>query len=391
MANVEFPDEVANLLQNIGDPSQRNATAAALSKVAAKAEDDVLEGLAVYAREFVDWLNAEEPLVRAYTACILANIAFLEPGQKRVLDAGGVGPLMRLLKQKKEDTKVTLHSTAAIQNLTYKNTACCSEVLDNGGEKALKSLLSHKKEDVQQFAAGALANLQLYKRKDDEGLAPLPKSGVARKVAKILRRKGGGGSANDSPRGTDAGGPSGASPGSESGSVHGGRVAEAAMMIQAQYRGMQARRQYEQMYRNQKRKKTNKYDVFRVNDVRKELAVMEPADNRGNMGGGRLPMVPNAEAANGLFRKQPGGLPGLGGNATSAGRLPARLAPIGGAGGLPKLPGQGSAASLAPLGHMGGGLPAVPAGPRSGVSQFGAGFNPAPANLGAGSRPPPLR
>jgi hypothetical protein len=104
--------------------------------------DDVLELLAGYASDFVLWLNADEPLVRAYTACILANIAFLEPGQQKVLTAGGVAPLMRLLKQKKEDTKVTLHSTAAIQNLTYKNTACCSEVLDNGGEKVLKGLLS---------------------------------------------------------------------------------------------------------------------------------------------------------------------------------------------------------------------------------------------------------
>ena len=114
----------------------------------------MLEELSEFAPDFVGWLGAEEPLVRAYTACILANIAFLEPGQAAVLDAGGVAPLMRLLKTKREDTKVTLHSTAAIQNLTYKNTACCSEVLDNGGEKALKALLSHKKEDVQQFAAG---------------------------------------------------------------------------------------------------------------------------------------------------------------------------------------------------------------------------------------------
>ena len=152
--------------------------------------DDVLEDLAEYAPDFVEWLNAEEPLVRAYTACILANIAFLEPGQKKVLEADGVAPLMRLLKTKKEDTKVTLHSTAAIQNLTYKNTACCSEVLEHQGEKVLKNLLSHKKEDVQQFAAGALANLQLYKRKDvagggEEGHG-LPKSSMSRKVAKIL-------------------------------------------------------------------------------------------------------------------------------------------------------------------------------------------------------------
>ena len=73
--------------------------------------------LADYAPHFVSWLtNSAEPLVRAYSACILANIAFLEPGQLAVLHAGGVAPLMRLIMQKKEDAKVTLHSTAAIQN-----------------------------------------------------------------------------------------------------------------------------------------------------------------------------------------------------------------------------------------------------------------------------------
>ena len=154
MGDIAWGD-VRPLLDNVAadDPVTRNSTAAALSKVAAKAEgppsaqtlaetgrghvllsspsfytvdllclaDDVLEYLAGYANYFVAWLAADEPLVRAYTACILANIAFLEPGQREVLDAGGVPPLVRLLKSK-EDTKVTLHSTAAVQNLTYKNT-----------------------------------------------------------------------------------------------------------------------------------------------------------------------------------------------------------------------------------------------------------------------------
>ena len=42
----------------------------------------------------------------------------------------------------KEDQKVTLHSTAAVQNLTYKNTACCQEVIENGGEKAGSAMKS---------------------------------------------------------------------------------------------------------------------------------------------------------------------------------------------------------------------------------------------------------
>jgi hypothetical protein len=79
-------------------------------------------------------LQSEDPLVKAYTACILANIAFLAPGQEKVLEAHGVKPLVKLLKAKDADKKITLHSTAAVQNLTYKNTACCQQVLEEGGE-----------------------------------------------------------------------------------------------------------------------------------------------------------------------------------------------------------------------------------------------------------------
>ena len=86
-------------------------------------------------------LQSEDPLVKAYTACILANIAFLAPGQEKVLEAHGVKPLVKLLKAKDADKKITLHSTAAVQNLTYKNTACCQQVLEEGGESTLKKLL----------------------------------------------------------------------------------------------------------------------------------------------------------------------------------------------------------------------------------------------------------
>lgn len=80
--------------------------------------------------------------MKAHTACILANIAFIEPGQEKVLQANGVRPLVRILKNARDqDRKITLHATAAVQNLTYKNTSCCEEVLDEGGESALKKLL----------------------------------------------------------------------------------------------------------------------------------------------------------------------------------------------------------------------------------------------------------
>ena len=200
--------------------------------------------LSDYANEFVKWLDADEPLVRAYTACILANIAFLEPGQQKVLDAQGIAPLVRLLKNK-EDKKVTLHSTAAVQNLTYKNTLCCQEVLEYGGEKALKKLLQHKSDDVQQFAAGALANLQLYRRKESEEQPAGRGSSMSRKVAKILRRKGGG--SDGSPGGSGPPIPQALQ------NLSNARLDDAAATIQACYRGKKGREDFErQRHRGKK-------------------------------------------------------------------------------------------------------------------------------------------
>jgi len=291
---------VRRLLDSVSsrDPSVRDSTAAQLSKVAAKAEDDILLLLSASASDFVGWLKDPdlEPLVRAYTACILANIAFLEPGQQKVLDAGGVPPLVAMLKAK-EDKKVTLHSTAAVQNLTYKNTQCCQEVLEEGGERLLKKLLQHKSEDVQQFAAGALANLQLYRRKatdeGGDGLQPIgsgKSSSMSKKVAKILRRKpAGGGPTYDSAA---------AAPGMYDSSSQprpptSARAAEnAAMILQARFRGSKARREFDRR-RREERKRGKKYDVFRVNDVRAELNVLPPLQesnlHRGGMGQNRKP------------------------------------------------------------------------------------------------------
>ena len=174
------------------------------------ATDPVLKKLGRLSTSFVDWLGAEEPLVKAYASCILANIAFIEEGQEAVFNAGGITPLLSLLREH-QDTKVRAfhktaisltanaevrtplpchatthpppqshplrlmwhllqvktHATAAIQNLTFKNAACCASVLQARGDKLLKRLLSHSTEDVAQFAAGAIANLQLYRGADD--------------------------------------------------------------------------------------------------------------------------------------------------------------------------------------------------------------------------------
>ena len=267
-------------------------------------------------------------MVRAYTACILANIAFLEPGQHQVLKAGGVPPLVKLLKSK-DDKKVTLHSTAAIQNLTYKNTRCCQAVLEHGGEKALKKLLQHKSEDVQQFAAGALANLQLYRRTSHEqqnkpkspaaaetGGAIPPIGGkssksVSRKVANILRR-----------RGQDESNETGRSGGGFGGF---GRASdEAALTIQACYRGMKGRQEFERKQRAGA-KKGNRYDVFRVNDVRAELSVLPPV----GLGDGMLRKLPGLPAnPNPGFGTKPNpGFAHAGVGAINT-RRPQKLAPI---------------------------------------------------------------
>ena len=105
----------------------------------------------------------------------------------------------KCVEQKKEDTKVTLHSTAAIQNLTYKNTACCSEVRSCAlGESAASGegarpcvrdvdrcdeLPSHRGErpGSRPFLAGSARAL---------GLATtLGESGASARQRKIARRR----------------------------------------------------------------------------------------------------------------------------------------------------------------------------------------------------------
>lgn len=125
----------------------------------------------------------DDVLTRAYSACILANIAFLQQGQMEILGLGGVSMLVRIISRK-EDRKVILHCVAALQNLTYKNADCCVELIDKGdalpsraclrhsrglgcagGEKALKKLLKKSPDEaMHQYAAGAVANLMLYRR-----------------------------------------------------------------------------------------------------------------------------------------------------------------------------------------------------------------------------------
>ena len=403
-------DTVDQLLSDVGDPAERNKVAAALSKVAAKADDDILMQLSIESGAFVSWLADSESLVKAYAACILANIAFLAEGQAAVSDVRGVPVLVNLLKEKGLDKKVTLHSTAAVQNLTYKNTQCCQEVIEHGGEKALKRLLNHKSEDVQQFAAGALANLQLYRRKDDGGggggNSKSNKKGGLFGIAKKMGRKqhgggGGGGGGGGSPRGDFGGGPdsSGGGAGDERnpfGFLSERGADEAAATIQAIWRGTQGRRQFEAKRRKAKKGKS-KYNTFQVSEVRAELGAIGMGGGLGGGSGGGLSSLGGAGGGLGggglggpsgpgfSLLRQVAGPGALGGG---AGRLPARLAPLSSHSALPTL------GTLPQLPHPGG-PPMMPMPARSiggggfgGGSGFGGGGGSGLSPMGGMPMPP---
>jgi hypothetical protein len=69
-----------------------------LTRFCTPVADPILLLLGGECATFVEWLAADEPLVQAYAACILANVAFIEEGQQRVLDARAILPLMGLLR-----------------------------------------------------------------------------------------------------------------------------------------------------------------------------------------------------------------------------------------------------------------------------------------------------
>lgn len=74
-----------------------------------------------------------------------------------MLDAGGVPLLIALLRGGRQEKKVLLHAVAAVQNLTYKNAACCAAVLELGGERVLQDAAGLGSEEIRQFATGTLA------------------------------------------------------------------------------------------------------------------------------------------------------------------------------------------------------------------------------------------
>ena len=183
----------------------------------------------------------------------------------------------------------------------------------------------HKSEDVQQFAAGALANLQLYRKKAQEE-EPAAASGqgrgtsMSRKVAKILRRgKGGKGETSYSGGGYNDQQPHAPTPFYDGQPEH-----EAASMIQAIVRGQQGRREFERRRQRDTRKKGNRYNTFNVNDVRSELdSGHSNSSDRGPRG---MPPLSNQMSKNPWQRALPG-MSALSGFSEPM-RRPNRLAPL---------------------------------------------------------------
>jgi hypothetical protein len=79
-----------------------------------------------------------------------------------------------------------------VQNLTFQNVACCTDVLQLRGAAILKKLSTHNSEGVQQFASGALANLRLYRYdgSDRDGAPPADKKVEVAKEAPFGGRDG---------------------------------------------------------------------------------------------------------------------------------------------------------------------------------------------------------
>jgi len=291
--------------------------------------DPILLILGTAAASFVEWLETPEPLVKAYAACILANVAFLREGQDRVREAGGIGPLLALLREKHE-SKVTLHAAAAVQNLTFKSEACCRVVLQLKGDKLLKKLYNHASSDVQQFSAGALANLQLYRSGGEAEATPSPLLPTPGKKGRKKKGRGG------------AGGAAGA------------EEVRAAVAIQAVCRGRAGRQRHADIKRRQDKKKP-RYETFSVHAVRSEF---ESGQGAGRAVRGTFPLAPMGGPPIGGRMPMPLPAPsGLAPRGAPAGKLApiGTLPPIGGGGSnsgppLPPLaPGRMAPSSLSPV------------------------------------------
>ena len=173
------------------------------------------------------------------------------------------------------------------------------------GSRFRLSPLQHKSEDVQQFAAGALANLQLYRKADDNGeSSPTGRSTgagsmMSRRVAKILRRK-----PNNSTASSSSDSPPPALPAGLRGLQERQDQQEmerAAIVIQSRFQGMIGRKNFEVARKRAakaEKKGRNKYGGDNIISGARE-------ESEGNSSGG-----PNWGGLGGRWGGK--GLPGIG-------------------------------------------------------------------------------
>ena len=208
-----------------------------LSSLSVLLPDESLLLLSERTSLFVDWMSNNESgvVLHAYAACIIANIAFLPQGQEALCGCGdAVSQIVRRVEgvtksPSKDEQRVLVHCTAALQNITYKNPDGCETVMGAGGEKILRKALKKAPLEMQQYISGALANLGLYRKGGGGGDGSAHgESGKPSGLGKFFGRKNnkggdGGGSSLDSPRSTGGGGGADFSPSGGSSSGGGSR------------------------------------------------------------------------------------------------------------------------------------------------------------------------
>lgn len=154
------------LLQLLHAPDDQEAllaaAAGALSNLAY--EDKCCNKIATAAgcvARLVQLLSHSSCVVREAAASVLGKLAWEPELCEPIADAGAVKPLVTLLSDDLSDDGGRQVAAAALENLTYDNTAIRKSVVDAGGVPLLVSLLDSDSDAAKRSAAGALHNLAL--------------------------------------------------------------------------------------------------------------------------------------------------------------------------------------------------------------------------------------
>lgn len=181
---------IASALQSIDDKVQRRALARELARLSSQLGAPMLahvmsDDLMVQTMHMIE---ADDLHCTVYASVVLANLAYVQTGQARILRVDGTRLLMDLIKrcadvgrpasatdQTGNDGKsgkighvqhqALAQALAALQNLTYNNTEACNVLYKRGSHILLKRLLEHHFQEVREYVAGTLANIHFYATK----------------------------------------------------------------------------------------------------------------------------------------------------------------------------------------------------------------------------------